>query len=75
MKVWGIFPKRFMWESVNICPNLVLKAVSSEHMWERWAEYVGQIGLCQLCLLNSSAGLIELDMALLMWLPPWLGLC
>lgn len=44
-------------------------------MWERWAEYVGQIGLCQLCLLNSSAGLIELDMVLLMWLPPWLGLC
>lgn len=37
-------------------------------------KYVGQIGLCQLCLLCSSDGLIEPDVALLLWLPLWLGL-
>lgn len=52
--------------------------------WKLWVastcgkgglKYVGQIGLCQLCLLNSSDGLIEPDMALHLRLPLWLGLC
>lgn len=61
---------------MNICPNVALKAASGEHMWKKvdWNMF-SKLFFVSLGLLSSSDGLIQSDMALLLWLPLWLGLC